>query len=221
MRSKRAAIAVGLLLVVGVGAASAVASGDDHHHANLPTPPTASPTDGTTDTNAVLTDMADDVTRSQLDIRTVRVVNKAEVLKIRVYFPGVARTYDFPLGAVSVYLDTDAQRSGPEYGHFMDFFSDYRFAVTDGWTESPTADWAHSPEGRCVATAGVKSDKQSKLRWFEYVVVKDEGCFEADAVRVAATTVNTGVLEPYQLFTEPVVDHLGAEHSWSHWIPVA
>jgi hypothetical protein len=60
------------------------------------------------------------VRKPKLDIRHVRVVNRPDKLKIRVYFPGVEKTYDFPTGAVMVYIDTDEDRHGPEYGHFMD-----------------------------------------------------------------------------------------------------
>ena len=129
------------------------------------------------------------------------------------FFPGVETTYDFPLGAVSVFVDTDAHRAGPEYGHFMDFFSDYRFALTDHWRENPTPEWGHSPEGACVETAGVRSDKQSKLRWFQYIVRKTEGCFEAESVRVAVTTINTGDLKPITYYDRPFFDHLGAKHT--------
>jgi hypothetical protein len=170
---------------------------------------------------ATFQDDTGDVAKPKLDIRSVRVVNKPGKLKVRVYFPGVAETYDFPLGAVSVFLDTDAAHRGPEYGHFMDFFSDYRFAETDGWREKPTAPWAHSPEGRCVATAGVQSDKKSKLRWFEYVVTKNRECFDADAVRVAVSTINEGDLQPTVRYRRPFYDHLVAKHAWTEWIPEA
>ena len=117
--------------------------------------------------------------------------------------------------------DTDAHRAGPEYGHFMDFFSDYRLALTNHWRENPTPEWGHSPEGDCVATASVRSDKQSKLRWFQYVVLKSEGCFESEAVRVAVTTINTGDLKPTIYYDRPFYDHLGAKHAWSEWVLVA
>jgi len=168
----------------------------------------------------VLEDARSDTPKPKLDIQRVRVVNKADVLKVRVSFPGVARTYDFPTGAVSVFVDTDSARPGAEYGHFMDFWSDYRFAHVEKWREQPTPEWGHSPEGRCVATAGVKSDKQSKLRWFEYVVTKSGDCFTADAVRVAVSTINTGDLDPYVEYPRPALDHLTAKHAWTDWIPV-
>lgn len=169
----------------------------------------------------VLVDKAGDVSNPKLDIRKVKVVNTTSRLKVKVFFPGVETTYDFPLGAVSVFVDTDAHRAGPEYGHFMDFFSDYRFALTDHWRENPTPEWGHSPEGACVETAGVRSDKQSKLRWFQYIVRKTEGCFEAESVRVAVTTINTGDLKPTTYYDRPFFDHLGAKHAWSGWVPVA
>jgi hypothetical protein len=168
----------------------------------------------------VVPDARGDVARRKLDIQKVQVVNRATKLKVRVYFPGVATTYDFPTGAVSVFLDTDPSRAGAEYGHFMDFWSDYRFAEVSKWREQPTAAWGHSPEGACVATAGVQSDKRSRLRWFEYVVTRNPGCFEADAVRVAVTTINTGELNPSIQYARPAYDHLTARHSWTEWIPV-
>ena len=103
----------------------------------------------------------------------------------------------------------------------MDFWSDYRFAHVERWREQPTSEWGHSPEGRCVATAGLQSDQQSKLRWFEYVVTKSEGCFTADAVRVAVTTINTGEPHPFVQYPRPFLDHLTAKHAWSDWIPVS
>jgi len=217
MNARRTAILVGLLLVaIGVSAVAAGQGKDPKSHARGSD--AAAVPDTVTAKKAVFQDDTGDVAKAKLDIRKVRVVNKPEKLKVRVYFPGVAKTYDFPLGAVSVFLDTDAAHKGPEYGHFMDFFSDYRFAVTRGWHENPTAAWGHDPEGRCVATAGVKSDKQSKLRWFEYVVMKDSRCFDADAVRVAVTTINDGDLQPTIRYRHPFYDHLVAEHAWSEWV---
>ena len=103
----------------------------------------------------------------------------------------------------------------------MDFFSDYRFALTDHWRDNPSPEWGHSPEGACVSTAGVRSDKRTKLRWFQYVVRKAGGCFEAGSVRVAVTTINTGDLKPTIYYDRPFFDHLGAKHAWSEWVPVA
>ena len=213
MNAKRtAALLAGLVAMLATGAVAAghesgeVASAPAEHRAQTG--------------HLVVEDARADVTKPKLDIQKVRVVNRADVLKVRVYFPGVARTYDFPTGAVSVFLDSDAARPGAEYGHFMDFWSDYRFAHVEKWREQPTPEWGHSPEGRCVATAGVKSDKQSKLRWFEYVVTKSGDCFTADAVRVAVSTINTGDLDPYVEYPRPALDHLTAKHAWTDWIPV-
>ena len=169
----------------------------------------------------VVLDERGDVGHEELDIRRVEVRNRPDALTVRVRFPGVAETYDFPTGAVSVFLDTDPARRGAEYGHFMDFWSEHRFAEVDRWREQPTPEWGHAPEGRCVATAGVRSDRQSRLRWFEYVVSRAPGCFEADAVRVAVSTVNTGDLEPYVEYPRPAHDHLTARHAWTAWVPVA
>lgn len=166
-------------------------------------------------------DASDDVEDRTLDIRRVRVRNGPAGLAVRVSFPGVARTYDFPTGAISVWLDTDATRRGPEHGHFMDFWSDYRFAETSGWRERPTAAWGHSPEGRCVTTAGLRSDRRSRLRWFDFLVRKVPGCFDPTGpVRVAVTTINTGDLEPSVVHDPPQLDHLGGRHRWTPWVPV-
>lgn len=169
--------------------------------------------------SATFVDQADDVRNPKLDIRRVTVVNRADELRVRVFFPGTAHSYEFPQGAVMVYLDTDVDHVGPEFGHFMDFWSDYRFAPTSGWAEQRVREWSHSPEGRCVADAGVKSDKQSRLRWFEYVVVKRDGCFQADAVRVAVSTINVGELSPYREYRRPIWDHLTGRRAWSAWVP--
>jgi hypothetical protein len=166
-------------------------------------------------------DARGDVAKPKLDIQQVSVVNTPDQLKVRVHFPGVAKTYDFPLGYVSVWLDTDAGRKGPEFGHFMQFWSDYRFAQTRGWRELLSPEWSHSPDGRCVEYAGLTSDKRSRLRWFEYIVKKTDGCFEADAVRVAVSSVNEGENLPYRPYPHPYADHLGKQHSWSDWIPVS
>lgn len=168
-----------------------------------------------------LVDARGDVAKPKLDIQQVQVVNTADQLKVRVNFPGVAKTYNFPLGYVSVWLDTDATRKGPEYGHFMQFWSDHRFAQTKGWRELLSPEWSHSPEGRCVEYAGLTSDKHSRLRWFEYIVQKTEGCFEAGDVRVAVTTVNEGENHPYRPFAHAYADHLGRRHAWSDWIPMS
>ena len=168
---------------------------------------------------ATFADEQAEVRKPKLDIRDVTVVNRSDRLRVKVSFPGVADTYDFPTGAVMVYLDADESRDGPEYGHFMDFWSDYRFAPTTDWTEQRVRAWSHSPEGRCVADAGVRSDRQSKLRWFEYVVVKRDGCFEARDVRVAVSTINTGELRPFREYRRPVRDHLTSRHAWTRWVP--
>lgn len=166
------------------------------------------------------TDASGDVRNRKLDIRTVTVRNTADALVVRVNLPGVRKTYDYPTGYISVHLDTDRAHRGPEYGHFMQFWSDYRFAETDGWRERTTDDWSHSPDGRCVADAGLRGDKAAKLRWFEYRVLKKDGCFEADAVRVAVTAVNDGENHPYVPHDRAFVDHLGARHAWTPWVPV-
>lgn len=167
---------------------------------------------------ATFTDASGDVGNEKLDIRQVSVKNTAKKLVIRVAFPGNPRVFDFPTGNVSVFIDTDATRKGAEFGHFMEFWSDYRFAEVKHWRENPTAAWAHDPEGRCVADAGVVSDKGHHLRWFQYVVQKRPGCFEADAVRVSVSTMNTGDLDPYVEYTKPYMDYLGSRHDWSDWI---
>jgi hypothetical protein len=167
---------------------------------------------------ATYDDPAGDVANSKLDIRSVTVKNTARKVVVRVAFPGNDRVYDFPTGNVSVFLDTDLARRGAEYGHFMEFWSDYRFAEVSRWREQPTAAWGHSPEGRCVADAGIKHDAGHHLRWFQYVVVKRPGCFEADAVRVAVSTMNTGDLEPTVFYEAPFLDHLGAKHRWTPWV---
>jgi len=169
---------------------------------------------------ATFTDAAGDVRRSKLDIRTVKLKNKARKLVVRVTFPGNPRVFDFPTGNVSVFIDTDASRKGPEFGHFMEFWSDYRFAKVKRWKEKSTPAWGHSPEGRCVADAGVIHDKGHHLRWFQYVVKKRPGCFTAGAVRIAVSTMNTGDLQPYVEYARPSVDHLGARHKWTPWITV-
>ena len=167
---------------------------------------------------ATFTDASGDVRRAKLDIRTVTVKNTAKKLVVRVTFPGNPRVFDFPTGNVSVFIDTDASRKGAEYGHFMEFWSDYRFAEVEKWREHPTPAWGHSPEGRCVADAGVVHDKGHHLRWFQYVVKKRSGCFTAGAVRVAVSTMNTGDLQPYVEYDRPALDHLGAKHQWTDWI---
>jgi hypothetical protein len=167
---------------------------------------------------ARFTDAAGDVGNDKLDIRTVTVKNTAKKLVVRVAFPGNNKVFDFPTGNVSVFIDTDASRKGAEYGHFMEFWSDYRFARVSKWREQPTSAWGHSPEGRCVADAGIIHDKGHHLRWFQYVVKKRSGCFETDAVRIAVSTMNTGDLDPYVEYPRPFLDHLGARHQWTDWI---
>lgn len=167
---------------------------------------------------AVYEDAQGDVADTKLDIESVLVKNTAKKLVVRVTFPGNSKVYDFPTGNVSVFLDTDAARKGAEYGHFMEFWSEYRFAEVSAWREQPTDDWGHSPEGACVADAGVRHDKGHHLKWFTYVVKKRPGCFAAGAVRVAVSTTNTGDLEPYVEHPTPFVDHLGAKRQWTDWV---
>ena len=220
MNTKRTVLLFAGLITAFVSMA-AVAAGDDATRGRAPDPAAAGGASAPARPGpVVIADARGDVTPPKLDIQEVRVVNKSDKLKVRVYFPGVDTTYDFPMGAVSVFLDTDPSRAGAEYGHFMDFWSDYRFAEVSRWREQPTAAWGHSPEGACVATAGVQSDKRSRLRWFEYVVTRSSGCFEAGAVRVAVTTINTGDLNPSIQYARPAYDHLTAKHAWTGWIPV-
>jgi len=167
---------------------------------------------------ATFTDASGDVANAKLDIRTVQVKNTAKKLVVRVTFPGNPRVFDFPTGNVSVFIDTDATRKGPEFGHFMEFWSDYRFAPVSKWREQPTPAWGHSPEGRCVSDAGLVHDKGHHLKWFQYVVQKREGCFTAGAVRVAVSTMNTGDLDPYVEYAQPFLDHLGGKHQWTDWV---
>jgi hypothetical protein len=183
-----------------------------------PTAVLAAPARAAVASPAKFTDTSGDVGNAKLDIRTVSVTNTARKLVIRVTFPGNPRVFDFPTGNVSVFIDTDAARKGAEYGHFMEFWSDHRFAEVSKWREQPTPEWGHSPEGRCVADAGVVHDKGHHLKWFQYVVKKRAGCFEADAVRVSVSTMNTGDLEPYVEYPKPALDFLGAKHSWADWI---
>jgi hypothetical protein len=167
---------------------------------------------------ATFSDASGDVSNNKLDIRTVEVRNTARKLVVRVTFPGNNRVFDFPTGNVSVFIDTDPARKGAEFGHFMEFWSDYRFAEVSKWREQPTSAWGHDPEGRCVADAGLKHDKGHHLKWFQYVVRKSAGCFEAGAVRVSVSTMNTGDLQPYVAYPKPFMDYLGDKHSWTDWI---
>ena len=167
---------------------------------------------------ATFSDAAGDVANTKLDIRSVSVRNTAKKLVVRVSFPGNPRVFDFPTVNVSVFIDTDASRAGAEYGHFMGFWSDYRFAEVSTWREQPTPAWGHLPEGRCVAGAGVVHDQGHHLRWFQYVVKKRPGCFEADAVRVSVSTMNTGDLDPYVEYATPYLDYLAGKHAWTDWV---
>jgi hypothetical protein len=178
----------------------------------------AAPAEADVPSPATFTDSSRDVGNTKLDIRTVTVTNTARKLVVRVTFPGNPRVFDFPTGNVSVFIDTDASRKGAEYGHFMEFWSDYRFARVARWREQPTPAWGHSPEGRCVADAGIIHDKGHHLRWFQYIVRKRPGCFEAGAVRIAVSTMNTGDLDPYVEYPRPFLDHLGARHQWTDWV---
>jgi len=161
-----------------------------------------------------ITDPAGDVSPAgsgKLDIRRVTVKNTATEVVVRVAFPGVAKTYDFPTGNVSVWLNTDPGRRGAEFGHFTEFWSDYRFAPVRGWREQATDDGC---EGE------LRSDRRSRLRWFRFTVTKEPGCVTGDAVRVAVSRTNTGDLEPFVEYAAPVRDHLGAEHQWTDWVTV-
>ncbi|MXG88694.1 hypothetical protein [Nocardioides flavescens] len=164
--------------------------------------------------SVTITDPAGDVSpagSTKLDIRRVTVKNTPTKVVVQVAFPGVGERYDFPTGNVSVWLDTDPGRRGAEFGHFMEFWSDYRFAPVQGWREQATDDGC---EGE------VRSDKGNRLRWFRFTVQKTAGCVTSDAVRVAVSTMNTGDLEPYVEYAPPVRDHLGAEHQWTDWVTV-
>jgi len=163
---------------------------------------------------AKFTDASGDVANAKLDIKTVTVKNTARKLVVRVTFPGNPRVFDFPTGNVSVFIDTDATRKGAEYGHFMEFWSDYRFAKVATWREQPTAAWGHSPEGRCVADAGIVHDKGHHLRWFQYVVKKSAASTAEPSRKVAATptrVVHSGSSGTRRNAASPAY---GAANSW-------
>ncbi|HCB03827.1 MAG TPA: hypothetical protein PLZ93_09595 [Nocardioides sp.] len=184
----------------------------------LSAPAQASPARADVTSPATFTDASGDVANAKLDIQKVTVKNTAKKLVIRVAFPGNPRVFDFPTGNVSIFIDTDASRKGAEYGHFMEFWSDYRFAKVSKWREQPTPAWGHSPEGRCVDDAGLIHDKGHHMKWFQYIVKKRPGCFEAGAVRIAVSTMNTGDLDPYVEYSRPFLDHLGRKHQWTDWV---
>ena len=50
------------------------------------------------------------------------------------------------------------------------------------------------------------------------VVQKLKQLFEAGAVRISVSTMNTGDLDPYVEYPRPFLDHLGARHQWTDWI---
>jgi hypothetical protein len=184
----------------------------------LSAPSLAAPAPADVASPATFDDASGDVSNTKLDIRSVTVRNTAKKLVVRVTFPGNPRVFDFPTGNVSIFIDTDPARAGAEYGHFMEFWSDYRFAEVSKWREQPTPDWGHDPEGRCVADAGLVHDKGHHLKWFQYIVQKRSGCFTAGAVRVAVSTMNTGDLDPYVEYPRPVLDFLGGKHRWTDWV---
>lgn len=184
----------------------------------LPALSVAAPARADVASPARFTDASGEVGNPKLDIRSVTVRNTAKKLVVRVAFPGNPRVFDFPTGNVSVFIDTDPARAGAEYGHFMEFWSDYRFAEVSKWREQPTPAWGHDPEGQCVADAGLVHDKGHHLKWFQYVVQKRPGCFTAGAVRIAVSTMNTGDLQPYVEYDQPVLDFLGKKHQWTDWV---
>src|SRR5690348_8888528 len=131
----------------------------------LPALSVAAPAHADVASPATFSDATGEVSNPKLDIRSVTVRNTAKKLVVRVAFPGNPRVFDFPTGNVSVFIDTDPARAGAEYGHFMEFWSDYRFAEVSRWREQPTPAWGHDPEGRCVADAGLVHDQGHHLKW--------------------------------------------------------
>ena len=144
MNTKPTMATVVTMVLFALGVMTVAASGEEVGSTATKEVPAAAQTSGPVAT--VVYDETSDVANPKLDIRKIKVVNTTSRVKVKVFFPGVAKTYDFPLGAISVFLDTEAQRAGPEYGHFMDFFSDYRFAVTDRWRRTPRRSGATRPK---------------------------------------------------------------------------
>ena len=115
-----------------------------------------------------------DATASLTDIRKVRIAHNEEQLKVRVNFPDLRKRAN---AGLTIYIDKNADRRGPEFGIGIPLFSgaDYALARMKNWK------FVEPPKF-------VECDYDVDLKWKRDVVIfrADRACFgDADELRVA------------------------------------
>ncbi len=138
------------------------------------------------------------------DIHRVRVVND-DVLRVRVTHQNLVRSYESG-SSISVFLDTDRQRKGPELVFVGGTFegADYALLRADGWKQA----------GRRAVDCGYAM----QLDYAEdtATIRLDRDCLEgAGAVRVEVLTGNDLTVDG----SGTARDWLGERREFSEWVP--
>lgn len=136
---------------------------------------------------------------SPTDIRKVRVGHGTENVKVRTTFPDLMKNGHATL---TVFIDTDVDRRGPEYGVVLPLFSgsDYVLRRMRKW----------KPVGKPV-----DCDYRGRFAWKkDFVRVRfDRDCFhDADQVRVGLK------MRDHFDASHPIIDWLKGHRRWTRWL---
>lgn len=141
-----------------------------------------------------------DATPSLTDIRKVRVDHGDEQLQVRVNFPDLRKKAE---AGLSIFIDKNAQRRGPEFGLGAPLFSggDYALLRMKRW--------------QFVGGARVECDYDLRLKWKKDVLVftAERGCFgDAEELRVGMKMVDTAD------GSHPVTDWMKGRREFTRWL---
>ncbi|QZY27871.1 hypothetical protein [Nocardioides coralli] len=140
-----------------------------------------------------------DARPSPTDIRHVRVGHGVDNVKVRTTFPNLMKRGHATL---SVFIDTDVDARGPEYGVVLPLFSGSDYVLL------PMRNWR-------AAGGPVDCRYRARFAWRQdYVRVRfDRGCFEhADRVRIGLK------MRDHFDGSHPIIDWLKGHRRWTRWL---
>lgn len=157
--------------------------------------------------SAVFTDAHGDVSHDA-DIYRVRVVND-DVIRVKVVHDNLVRSY-LSDTSLSVFLDTDRSRKGPEYVFSGGTFegADYALLKAKGWK----AAGRQAEPLRCGYRMKLDYAKDTALVRINRACVGDPRAIRVE-VKTGGVQVSTGE-EP----ETPAVDWLGKPRAFTHWV---
>jgi hypothetical protein len=141
-----------------------------------------------------------DATASLTDIRKVRVDHGDQQLRVRVKFPDLRKKAD---AGLSIFIDKNAHRRGPEFGLGAPLFSGGDYALMR------MKRWRFGDGDR------VECDYDLRLRWKKDVLVftADRGCFgDAEELRVGMKMVDVADS------SHPVIDWMKGRREFTRWL---